>query len=473
MPVSSRYRPDPRYATLGPAFADVVEPAAFPAQILRFRNDRAAASVGLEALDGAEWRAAFALFEPLPGNQAEPLAMRYHGHQFRHYNPELGDGRGFLYAQLREAGTDRLLDLGTKGSGRTPWSRFGDGRLTLKGGVREVLAAEMLEALGVPTSRAFSLIETGESLQRNDEPSPTRGAVLTRLSFSHIRFGSFQRHAFLKKPELVGRLAQHVLDTYYPDVADQGPAGLLRAVVARSARLVARWMAAGFVHGVLNTDNLNMTGESFDYGPYRFLPYSDPGFTAAYFDETGLYSFGRQPEAVFWNLQQLAGALALVEDKDPLVEALNGFGDLYRDALAAAMLNRLGVRRRSPDADVALTNAALRAIGEGGEAMRWEPLFFDWFGGAASQARALSGPRAKLYEAPEAMVFRALLDGYETDRPERLAHPYFWSREPEELLYPEIEAIWTRIAEADDWSYFEAKVARIGVAREAMGLSPA
>jgi len=298
MPVSPLYRPDPRYAALGAEFADPVRPAEFPMATIRFRNDRAAASVGLDTLDDEEWRAAFARFEPLPGNLRQPLAMRYHGHQFRHYNPDLGDGRGFLYAQLREAQTGRLLDLGTKGSGRTPWSRTADGRLTLKGGVREVLAAEMLQALGVPTSRAFSLIETGEQLHRGDEPSPTRSAVLTRLSFSHIRFGSFQRHAYLERPDLVRQLAEHVLQTYYPDLADEGPAGLLRAVVGRSATLAARWMAAGFVHGVLNTDNLNLTGESFDYGPWRFLLYNDPGFTAAYFDETGLYAFGRQPEAV-------------------------------------------------------------------------------------------------------------------------------------------------------------------------------
>lgn len=195
MPVSPAYRPDPRFMRLGPDFADPVAPADFPARILRFRNDRAAASVGLEGLSDEEWLAAFAGFEALPDNQPGPLAMRYHGHQFRVYNPDLGDGRGFLFAQLREAETGRLLDLATKGSGRTPWSRGGDGRLTLKGGVREVLAAEMLQALGVPTSRAFSLVETGEALQRGDEPSPTRSAVLTRLSHSHIRFGSFQRHA--------------------------------------------------------------------------------------------------------------------------------------------------------------------------------------------------------------------------------------------------------------------------------------
>src|ERR1700748_146468 len=198
MPVSSAYRPDTPYAALGPEFADPVAPADFPKALIRFRNDRAAATVGLDALDDAEWIAAFARFEPLPGNLPEPLAMRYHGHQFRVYNPDIGDGRGFLFAQLREAGTDRLLDLGTKGSGQTPWSRRADGRLTLKGAVREVLATEMLEALGVPTSKTLSVIETGEDLHRHDEPSPTRSAVLVRLSHSHVRFGTFQRLAYLE-----------------------------------------------------------------------------------------------------------------------------------------------------------------------------------------------------------------------------------------------------------------------------------
>lgn len=468
MPVSPVYRPDPLYAALGAEFADPVRPAEFPQAIIRFRNDRAAATVGLDTLDDEEWRAAFARFEPLPHNLDQPLAMRYHGHQFRHYNPDLGDGRGFLFAQVREAGTDRLLDLGTKGSGRTPWSRTADGRLTLKGGAREVLAAEMLQALGVPTSRAFSLIETGEPLFRPDEPSPTRSAVLTRLSYSHIRFGSFQRHAYLERPDLVRQLSDHVLKTYYPDIADQGPAALLNAVVARSARLAARWMAAGFVHGVLNTDNLNMTGESFDYGPYRFLPYNDPSFTAAYFDENGLYAFGRQPEAVFWNLQQLAGALNLIVEADPLVEALNGYGPAYRNELAAAVLNRLGVQGHSPEDDVALANLAFRAIGEAGQSLRWEPFFFDWFCGG--EGRAMAGPRADLYGGEAFAAFRAALKTFTPDRPERLSDPYFARAEPEELLYDEIEAIWAPIADADDWSAFEAKVASIRAAGAAMAL---
>jgi len=465
MPVSPAYQPDPQFPFLGAEFADPVAAADFPETILRFRNDRAAATVGLDTLIDEEWIAHFGRFQPLPGNIDPPLAQRYHGHQFRSYNPDLGDGRGFTFAQLREAGSGRLLDLGTKGSGQTPWSRGGDGRLTLKGGVREVLATAMLEALGVPTSRSFSLIETGEALQRGDEPSPTRSAVLVRLSESHIRFGSFQRHAFFQKPERITALVDHAIDLYYPELAgaNDRPAALLSAVIGRAARLTASWMAAGFVHGVLNTDNMNITGESFDYGPYRFLPQSDPNFTAAYFDHQGLYSFGRQPEAVFWNLQQLAGCLSLVTGSDPLVDALNGFGPAYRRELMAAMLRRLGVKRLDDEADAALVQAAFTGMAEGGERLRWEPFFFDWF--ARSDERALAGPRAALYAEDPFAEFRERLAAYEADRPERLADPYFAQAEPEELLYDQIEALWAPIAETDDWSGFHAKLARIEAAR--------
>jgi uncharacterized protein YdiU (UPF0061 family) len=470
MPVSPAYRPDPKLPELGPEFADPVRAEPFPQTILRFRNDRAAATVGLDTLTDEEWIAHFGRFEPLPGNLDPPLAQRYHGHQFRVYNPELGDGRGFTFAQLRESGSDRLLDLGTKGSGRTPWSRSGDGRLTLKGGVREVLATAMLEALGVPTSRSFSLIETGEGLERGDEPSPTRSSVLVRLSHGHIRFGSFQRHAFFERGDRITALTDHVIANYYPELegANDRPAAMLQAVVARSAGLTASWMAAGFVHGVLNTDNLNMTGESFDYGPYRFLPHNDPNFTAAYFDHAGLYSFGRQPEAVFWNLQQLAGCLSLVTETDPLVAALNGFGPAYRLELTAAMLRRLGVVPRGAEEDAALVQAMFAAIAEGGERLRWEPFFFDWFCG--DEARAHSGVRGDLYGHEGFAEFRRRLADYTADRPERLADPYFAREEPEELLYDQIEALWAAIAERDDWSAFGAKLASIEAARLAWGL---
>jgi len=465
MPITPAYRPDPLFARLGPEFSDAVRAAEFPQSILRFRNDAAAASVGLERLSEAEWLAHFARFEALPDNQPEPLAMRYHGHQFRTYNPNLGDGRGFLFAQLREVGTNRLLDLATKGSGQTPWSRTADGRLTLKGGVREVLAAEMLEALGVPTSRAFSLIETGEALTRGDEPSPTRSAVLTRLGHSHIRFGTFQRLAFFKRADLVEIMLGHVAQAYNPDLAGEtGPeraAAILRRVVERTAGLTAAWMVAGFVHGVLNTDNMNVTGESFDYGPYRFLPKNDPNFTAAYFDQTGLYAFGRQPGAVFWNLQQFAGTLSLVCPDELLIEALNAFQPAYLEAMTAAMLRRLALVPQGGEADIDLANAAFRALAAGGERLRWEPFFFDWFGGRASEARALSGPRGDLYASEGFADFRAAIATYETNRPERLSDTYFQGPEPEELLYDAIEALWADIAERDDWSAFEKKVAAI------------
>jgi uncharacterized protein YdiU (UPF0061 family) len=471
MPVNPLYRPDPRVSELGAEFADPVAAAAFPEPILRFRNDRAARTVGLDTLTDAEWIAHFGRFEPLPDNLPAPLAMRYHGHQFRTYNPDLGDGRGFTFAQLREAGSNRLLDLGTKGTGQTPWSRQGDGRLTLKGGVREALATAMLEALGVPTSRTFSLVETGEALMRHDEPSPTRAAALVRLSHSHIRFGSFQRHAYLKAPERITRLIDQVIELYYPELADAAdrPGALLRAVTGRAATLTAAWMAAGFVHGVLNTDNMNITGESFDYGPYRFLPYNDPNFTAAYFDHSGLYAFGRQPETVFWNLQQLAGCLAMVGEQDGLIAALNTFGGAYQAALTAAILRRLGVRRRSEAADTALAKATFQAFAEGGTALRWEPLFFDWFGGG--EARALAGPRAGLYAEAGFADFRRRLADFEAERPERLADGYFAGPEPQELIYEEIEAIWAPIAEADDWGPFHAKLAAIEGARRAYGFA--
>ncbi|WP_425992600.1 protein adenylyltransferase SelO family protein [Brevundimonas sp. TWP2-3-2] len=485
MPTGPAYRPEPRFFDLGEAYSDAVRAADFPETILRVRNDRAAATVGLDSLTDAEWIAHFGRFQPLPG-QPGPVAMRYHGHQFRTYNPDLGDGRGFLAAQMREtiraqAASDRvasgsalpgrLLDLGTKGSGTTPWSRSGDGRLTLKGGVREVLAAAMLEAQGVATSRALSLIETGEHLERGDEPSPTRSAVLVRLQHSHVRFGTFQRAAFFGRADQIETLAEHVRALYHPAVAPGDAPGLLAAIVAASARLTARWIAAGFVHGVLNTDNLNVTGESFDYGPWRFLPSYEPGFTAAYFDSQGLYAFARQPEAVFWNLTQLAGCLKLVDDAEPqvlaLTEALNGFGPAYIRELRAAFLDRLGVKSLGEAADQRLLDTTLALLREKGEAIRWEPLFHDWFAGFSSSARALAGPRASEWQGEAFDAFRFALFEHEPDRPERLEHSIFANPDPEEMLIDEVETLWSAIDTADDWSPLHDKLARLEATRTA------
>lgn len=465
------FAPEVRYALLGDDFGDGVTPAEFPQAIERFWNTRWAHEIGLGDLTPERRIAYFARFEPLPGYDRPPVAMRYHGHQFRHYNPRIGDGRGFLFAQFR-APDGRLLDFGTKGSGQTPWSRTADGRLTLKGAVREVLAAQMLEALGVYTSKAFAVFETGEALTRHDEPSPTRSAVLTRLQHSHVRFGSFQRHAFENRPDNIAALLDHCVAAYYPHLEQtDGPAraaAFLDAVVRASARLAAQWMAAGFVHGVLNTDNLNVTGESFDYGPWRFLPHYEPGFTAAYFDETGLYCYARQPEAVFWALQQLAGALLAVGEREALVTALNEFPAAYKAEVQSAFLRRLGLKPAGEAAGEAVLKALLDFMRE--SAVAWEAPFFDWFGGEASAQRALAGARKTHYAGPAFAALRAAWADHEADRPQRLEHPYFAREAPVHLTIEVMEAAWAPVHEADDWSALTALLADIGDARRACAL---
>ena len=453
-------RPSTAHAALGPDFYDLVRPAEFPAPVLRHRDQRWAARVGLEQLTDAEWVAHFGRFEPLPGSFEQPLALRYHGHQFRSYNPELGDGRGFLFAQLHDLQDGRLLDLGTKGSGTTPWSRGADGRLTLKGGVREVLATSMLEALGVYTSKSFSLIETGEQLTRYDEPSPTRAAVLVRLSHSHIRIGSFQRFAALEQPEHVQQLLDHTIRTHMPDLWDDDvgkrAAGFLAEVARNVADLGAQWMVAGFVHGVLNTDNINVTGESFDYGPWRFLPSYDPEFTAAYFDHNGLYAYGRQPDTLLWNLVRLAECLLPLAEQSALQAAIEVFPPRFHAALDANVLRRLGLRPANPAQDHALAAAwwAYLAASQ----VPFEQAFFD-----AYAKRNLPGTEAF---AP----VRDLLDAY---TPAVAAdHPYFAQPHPCTMLIEEVEAIWAPIAERDDWSAFAAKLSAIEQMRQAY-LSPA
>src|SRR5438105_6015924 len=358
------YRPDPKILTLGPDFYDPVEPVSFPKCIPRFVNERWAKQVAL-ALDDAGWERHFCRFEPLPDNLTQPLALRYHGHPFRVYNPEIGDGRGFTFAQLRDE-QDRLLDLGTKGSGQTPYSRHADGRLTLKGGVREVLATEMLEALGVNTSKSFALFETGEPLERGDDPSATRSSVLTRLSHGHIRIGTFQRLAFFGQAQNIAKLVRYCLENLYSETLQADDAGnalrLFDLVSQATATLAASHLAAGFVHGVLNSDNINVTGESVDYGPWRFTPEWDPDFTAAYFDHYGLYTFGRQLEAIHWDLAQFAGCLSLVTEAPPLSEMLAVWGDRFEQALVGAMLRRLGVAPSERGQDRELAAALVTAL---------------------------------------------------------------------------------------------------------------
>ena len=454
----ARYRPDPKILTLGDDFYDPVAAARFPKCVPRFVNERWAERVGLD-LEEEDWARHFCRFEPLPGNLIEPLALRYHGHQFRVYNREIGDGRGFTFAQLREP-DGKLLDLGTKGSGQTPYSRHADGRLTLKGGVRELLATEMLEALGVNTSKSFALFETGEDLERGDEPSPTRSSVLTRLSHGHIRIGTFQRLAFLGEAENISKLVRYCLENLY----SEQPAGddrenalkLFDLVSAATAKLAASYLTAGFVHGVLNSDNINVTGESFDYGPWRFTPEWEPEFTAAYFDHFGLYAFGRQPEAIHWDLAQFAGCLSLVADGPPLSDLLAGWSTRFERALVEAMLRRLGVNRRDDMEDRELVATLIRALATREEAI--DRVFFDWRGGRDPGEQAYgSEPFRALAEALQGRQLQS-----------SRSHPYWSDEEPCSMHIDEVEALWSAIAESDDWMSIKRKVNAIRRMGEAM-----
>ncbi len=464
----------PPFMKLADRFADPVIPAGFPRAVLRYRGQRWAQRTGLGGLDEAEWIAHFARFEPLSDNLPDPLALRYHGHQFGNYNPQLGDGRGFLFAQLR--GDDgRLLDLGTKGSGQTPWSRQGDGRLTLKGGVREVLAANYLEALGVNTSKPFSLIETGEALHRGDEPSPARSAVFVRLSHSHIRFGTFQRCAYFDAKDDMAALVDYCAAYFYPGAnpsdMSRKTCALLEAIAAATGRMIGQWMAAGFVHGVMNTDNFNITGETFDFGPWRFLPRSDPNFTAAYFDHQGLYRFGRQPLQGGWALQQLASAMLLLADAEDLAKCLPAYETAYQESFAAHTLRLLGLEN-GPDleSDLGFLQTFYGWMTETGAL--WPQVFFDWYGGQASAARASASPLAVLYQAAPFKPVRNGLYARQPARPKALDLDYFQAAAPVSLLIDEVEALWAPIAEDDNWSKWEAKLAHIEQARRALALTP-
>ncbi|HEX6217897.1 MAG TPA: YdiU family protein [Sphingomicrobium sp.] len=440
----------PPILALGPNFYDPVTAAAFPQCTPRFLNRRAAETIGLGGLSDPQWAAHFCRFEPIPHNLPEPLALRYHGHQFRAYNPEIGDGRGFLFAQAKDD-RGRWLDLGTKGSGQTPYSRTADGRLTLKGGVREILATEMLEALGVNTSKTFALFETGEELVRGDEPSPTRSSVLTRLSHGHIRIGSFQRPAFFGETEAINRLVRYCLETLFgeaPSADDHANAlRLFDLAATATAELAASYMAAGFVHGVLNSDNINITGESFDYGPWRFTPDWDPDFTAAYFDHYGLYAFGRQAEAIHWDLAQLAGCLSLVAEAPPLSDLLAGWPGRFEEALVQALLRRMLVTPTEGQRDRDLAAAIINALASRETTI--DRFFFDWRGG-----------RDPGVEAYPHSTFRALAKQLE-GRERQVNHAYWRDEEPCSMHIDEVEAIWSAIADANDWAPLEAKAAAI------------
>jgi len=468
MPFQPHYRPRATWSSLGRLFYTVAAPARFPDLRLRYRNRRWADRLALGTLGDDEWVDHFGRFRPLPGSLAEPLALPYHGHQFHLYNPDLGDGRGFLFAEVEDPVDGRLLAINTKGSGETAFARDLDGRLALAGGVREVLAAEMLEAQGVYTAKALSLIETGERVYRED--GMHRGAVLIRLSHSVLRIGSFQRLAALRETEALERLIRFTLAHYLPEAplpgnTEDAAVAFLDTVSDRLAAMSAAWMVAGFGHGVLNTDNVSVTGESFDYGPYRFVERYDRGLVPAGFDEIGLYAFGRQPTEMLWALRQLGYVLTLVAPVDAIVPPIEAFVARFTAALQRRVIARLGIESLDEEADAELANAIYAFFA--GAAADYQHFFFDWYGGRARRAEAMNGPASETYRSDAFAPVRRLLERREARRPAALAHPYFAGGRPCTLAGEEIGSICTAIEKDDDWRPFDHKLAEIRLMAEA------
>jgi uncharacterized protein YdiU (UPF0061 family) len=459
--------------SLGYDYFDEVLAAEFPCHILRFRNDSLLPLLGLkpEAVTDADFIQAFGKFQGM-----RPfLALRYHGYQFGEYNPRLGDGRGFLYGQVR--GIDgELYDFGTKGSGMTPYSRSADGRLTLKGGVREVLAAEALHSLGVRTSRCLSLIETGEQLWRGDEPSPTRSSVMVRFSRSHLRFGTFERLHYFKRADLIKKLLEHAIEQYYPQISLQNHdkdeeryAQFYAELVERVARLVAQWMAAGFCHAVLNTDNMSITGESFDYGPYAFIPTYQPYFIAAYFDYYGRYCYGNQPDICRWNLEMLQKPLAAVIPQADMEAALAQYDQLYYRHYRQLMVNKLGFKQL-PDSQadelLGLTIEFLQESQMGYHAFfaelaqqfnsHWRE---DW-NQILNQEPFLQFAQQPLL-AKWREVYYHILQSLSTDELQQVAQRLRDKNPRTALLRPIIEQVWNAIAQEDNWQPFYQLVQRL------------
>lgn len=460
---------EPVFQSLGNDYYDEVPAAEFPQHLLRFRNDRVLPKLGLEPKEVADEHLieAFGKFHCV----GPFLAMRYHGYQFGEYNPNLGDGRGFLYGQIRGI-DDELYDLGTKGSGRTPYSRAADGRLTLKGGVREVLAAEMLHRLGVRTSRCLSLVETGESLWRGDEPSPTRSSVMVRLSRSHIRFGTFERLHFFRRQDLIQKLLDHVILYYYPYLlVDKGLrsreeiyAMFYSELVKRVAEIAAQWMAAGFCHGVLNTDNMSITGESFDYGPYAFIPTYKLGFVAAYFDYFGLYCYGNQPTICQENLAKLMLPLSGVIHESDMDAGLAFFGEHYGVTYRRLMINRLGFEDLSMSAAEELLKLTFQLLKEA------KVGYHDFFVELREQfSREWRDDMSKIFkDAQPQELFNAwrefyyhLLQNVSTPEMDEMAMRLRKHNPKQGLIRPVIESVWESIFVDDNWQPFYDLVERI------------
>mgnify|MGYP003133869980 FL=1 len=347
---------DNSYASLPDGFFTRLDPTPVKEPKLLAWNDDLAASLGIEGGD-AKTRAQVFGGNAVPAGAA-PLAQLYAGHQFGNFNPQLGDGRAILLGEVVDS-VGKRRDIQLKGSGPTPYSRMGDGRAWVGPVLREYLISEAMHALGVPTTRALAAVATGEPILRESGPLP--GAIVTRVAASHLRVGTFQVFAHRGETEALKTLTDYAIARHYPDA--DGPLGLLRAVCAAQAELVAQWMSFGFIHGVMNTDNCSISGETIDYGPCAFMDAFHQGRVFSSIDRQGRYAYGNQPQIVVWNMAQLATSLLQqMDDKETAVEDATEIVHDMPELIEAAWLRRfaakLGISNPRPE-DVDLINELL------------------------------------------------------------------------------------------------------------------
>ncbi len=332
---------DNTFARLPDVFYSRLNPTPLPHPYLVSFNTAAA---NLIDLDNAEARRAdftdyFIGNRLLPGSA--PLAMLYAGHQFGHFVPQLGDGRAILLGEIKNQAGE-YWDLQLKGAGITPYSRRGDGRAVLRSSIREYLCSEAMHGLGIPTTRALCIVGSDATVYR--ETAET-AAVLTRLSPSHVRFGSFEVFYYRKQHAQIATLADYVIARHFPEIAPtpEKYLHLLNAVIARTARLMAQWQAVGFAHGVMNTDNMSIIGLTFDYGPFGFMESYNPKYICNHTDETGRYAFDQQPEIAYWNLSALAETLTPLIPLEAIQSALENYSTIFNDTYIALMNRKLGL----------------------------------------------------------------------------------------------------------------------------------
>ncbi|HEY1728657.1 MAG TPA: YdiU family protein [Candidatus Baltobacteraceae bacterium] len=331
------------YAFLPPEFYEQREPSPLPDPYLVAISPDAARLVDVDPVAAAEDPGflAIAAGNAVPPG-AQPIATVYAGHQFGAWVPQLGDGRAITLGEIN--GYEWQL----KGAGLTAFSRWADGRAVLRSTIREFLCSEAMHALDIPTTRGLCLVGSDEAVYR--ERAET-AAVLSRLAPSHVRFGTFEVFHYRGRTDLVKRLADYLLERYYPELRDeeQPYIALLREIVERTARLIAKWQAVGFAHGVMNTDNMSILGLTIDYGPYGFLDAYKPGFICNHTDETGRYAFDRQPTIALWNCYALAEAMSSLLELEPAKAALEGFEPIFRDAYLGELRAKLGLRTIEDD----------------------------------------------------------------------------------------------------------------------------